>query len=280
MKSRILTAIIGIPIVLLVFFFYDTIGLNVAISLISIIGVYEILHSTKYVKNVGVLIVSMIFSAIIPFTHVGILKSMFTLIIMIYVVLLTVILFAQHSKLKFQEIATAFTCSLLIPYAFSSIVFIREIYPQIAIHSIVMIFLCAWISDTGAYFVGLLFGKHKLAPTISPKKTIEGAIGGLAFSVIINIGFTYIYADVMSKSNVDFNLEVQLIPLVIITLLGSIVGIIGDLSTSIIKRQCEIKDFGYLMPGHGGVLDRFDSVLFIAPFLYIVLEVFPIIKII
>ncbi len=278
MKSRILTAIIGMPIVLIVFFFYNTIALNIAISAISIIAVYEILHTTKYVKNPALLITSMLFAGVVPFTQMGVLKEMFTVIVMAYIVILIVILFAKHSTLKFEEIAISFTCAFLVPYAFSSIVFVREIQTQTALHSIIMIFLCAWISDTGAYFTGLLFGRHKLAPTISPKKTIEGAIGGIFFCIIVNIAFTYIYADVVSKG--DIQLQVQLAALLILSFVGSIVGILGDLTTSIIKRQCEIKDFGHIMPGHGGILDRFDSILFIAPFLYIVLQAFPVIKVI
>lgn len=278
MKSRILTAIIGMPIVLIVFFFYNTIALNIAISAISIIGVYEILHTTKYVKNPALLITSMLFAGIIPFTQMGVLKEIFTVIVMLYVITLIIILFAKHSTLKFEQIAISFTCAFLVPYAFSSIVFVRGIQSETALHSIIMIFLCAWISDTGAYFTGLLFGKHKLAPTISPKKTIEGAIGGVFFCVIVNIAFTYIYADVASKG--DMQLQVQLAALLILSFVGSIVGILGDLTTSIIKRQCEIKDFGHIMPGHGGILDRFDSILFIAPFLYIVLQAFPVIKVI
>lgn len=277
MKSRVITAIVGIPIVLLVFFFYNTIALNIAVSLISIVAVYEILHNTKYVKNLGVLIISIIFAGIVAFAHIGILKQLFKFIILLYMIFLLSILFAKHTVLKVQEILIAFTLSLLIPLSFASIVFIREIQPQIAIHSIVMIFLCAWISDTGAYFAGILCGKHKLAPIISPKKTIEGAIGGVLFCAIINVAFTYIYVSIMSKQGLQ--LEVQLVPLLLITVVGSVVGILGDLSTSIIKRQCQIKDFGYIFPGHGGILDRFDSVLFIAPFLYIVLQVFPVIKV-
>lgn len=277
MKSRILTAVIGMPLVLVVFFFYNTITLNIAVSIISIVGVYEILHTTKYVKSTGLLIASMIFAGVVPFTHMEVLKNIFILLIMLYVVSLLIILFIKHATIKFEEVAISFTCALLVPYAFSSIAFIREIQQATALHAVIMIFLCAWISDTGAYFVGLLFGKHKLAPTISPKKTIEGAIGGIFFCIIVNVAFTYIYADIVSKA--DLKLEVQLVPLLLLSLIGSIVGILGDLSTSIIKRQCEIKDFGHIMPGHGGVLDRFDSILFIAPFLYIVLQAFPVIKV-
>lgn len=278
MKTRIISAVVGIPIVLIILFFYNTIVLNIAVAIISILGVYEILHETRYVKNPAVLITSLIYAGIIPFTHQGEEKELFALILMIYVIILVIILFIHHSKLKFQEIATAFTCTLLVPYAFSSIVFVREIEPDIAIHSIVTIFLCAWVSDSGAYFTGVFFGKTKLAPTISPKKTVEGAIGGVVFCILINVIFTYVYVSIASNSTL--RLEVQLLPLLIITLIGSLVGIVGDLTASIIKRQRDIKDFGKIMPGHGGILDRCDSVLFIAPFLYIVLQVFPIIKVV
>jgi len=202
----------------------------------------------------------------------------FTLVLIVYLAGMLAVLFVKHSTVKFQELAVSFTAALLLPYGLSSLVFVRDLQPKIGLYPILMVFVFAWISDAGAYFIGLLFGRHKLAPTISPKKTIEGALGGVFFCILFTVAFTYVYADLVTKSGIQ--LTVHLGTMIVLSLLGSIVGILGDLSMSIIKRQTGIKDFGHLMPGHGGVLDRFDSILFIAPFLYVAIQMFPIVTVI
>jgi len=118
-----------------------------------------------------------------------------------------------------------------------------------------LIFVISFATDTFAYFTGYLFGKNKLIPKISPKKTIEGSIGGILGSTISCILFAYIF-------------KLQILPLVVIGSLGSIVAQFGDLFASSIKRYVGIKDYGKLIPGHGGILDRFDSVILVAPFVY------------
>lgn len=114
------------------------------------------------------------------------------------------------------------------------------------------------MTDTFAYFTGRFFGNHKLIPSISPKKTVEGAIGGIIGSIVGCV----IFALLFPQSNVSLYLGV------VIGLLGSLVAQIGDLVASAIKRNCYIKDFGKIIPGHGGILDRFDSILFVSPFIY------------
>ena len=116
------------------------------------------------------------------------------------------------------------------------------------------------ICDMGAYFVGVTCGKHKLCPEISPKKTVEGALGGILSSIIISFILTLIFS---------INKAYVLIPL---TVLFCIIGMLGDLFASVIKRSVGLKDYGNLIPGHGGILDRFDSILLIAPVLYIFIE--------
>ncbi len=275
MKTRIISAAVGIPILIAVLFFYNTITLNIAIALVCLIGVYEFLHSTKYVTNPAVLVFSMVFAAVIPFTNIPMLKEKRILIIMIYIVAMIVILFTRHSTLKFEQIAVAFTVSVLIPFALSSFVFIRDAYP-VGVYYILLIFLCGWITDAGAYFIGRVFGKHKLAANISPKKTIEGAVGGVVFCVIFNVAFTYVFTVITEDS---FHLEANLVALLVITFAASVIGIFGDLFASIVKRQTGIKDFGNVIPGHGGIIDRFDSVLFIAPFVYVMCDFMPILSV-
>jgi phosphatidate cytidylyltransferase len=125
-----------------------------------------------------------------------------------------------------------------------------------------IIFIGSWISDTAAYCVGMLIGKHKLSPIVSPKKSIEGSIGGIVGSALVGA----IYAIcVKSKLDMSFN---PIIAFSIISAASSVISQIGDLAASAIKRKHDIKDYGTLIPGHGGILDRFDSVIFTAPIVY------------
>ena len=121
-------------------------------------------------------------------------------------------------------------------------------------------FISAWCADAGAYFIGSKFGKHKLAPSISPRKSVEGAIGGVAGGILGML----IYGIILHFCKTD----VPWIAFIVIGFLGSFFGLLGDLFLSYIKRDCKIKDFGNFLPGHGGVLDRFDSVLFVVPVCY------------
>ena len=129
-----------------------------------------------------------------------------------------------------------------------------------------------WVADAGAYFAGSLLGKHKLCPKISPKKTVEGALGGILAGVVGAVILAVVFQSFVFGSV----WQVQYLLLVIMALAGGVVSIIGDLSFSSIKRSCKVKDYGSVIPGHGGILDRCDSVIFTAPFIMLFIEYFPI----
>ena len=145
-----------------------------------------------------------------------------------------------------------------------------------AIYFILLILCFAWGGDTFAYFAGRAFGKHKLAPIVSPNKTVEGAIGGICGSMLIGVIATVIYG-MLSGRYAAFTVEVTVRHYLVVVGMGaiaSVLGILGDLFASAVKRQVGIKDYGTIFPGHGGILDRFDSVMFIAPFVSIVVRYF------
>ena len=154
----------------------------------------------------------------------------------------------------------------LLPVALCSITLLRYSAhgEGLGIFMVLYVLFCAWFGDSGAYFVGTFFGKHKLCPLISPKKTVEGLVGGVVTVGVVTVITVFIY-NTFVLNDVQLNYFV-LVPL---SMAASLVGVIGDLSASVIKREYDVKDFGNIMPGHGGVLDRFDSVIFVAPFLYI-----------
>jgi phosphatidate cytidylyltransferase len=155
--------------------------------------------------------------------------------------------------------------SLLITFAMSSLIELKDSNKEHGLFLLLLSLCGAWLADTGAYFVGTLMGKHKLCPNISPKKTVEGLIGGTITNGILFIGIGLLYSFIKSKNGVD--IEINYIFIAILGMLCSLLGLLGDLSASLVKRQCNIKDYGNIMPGHGGALDRFDSVLFVVPFM-------------
>lgn len=163
-------------------------------------------------------------------------------------------------KFHANQIMAAYFCVLYAPLMFSFIYRIRM--TEHGIYLVWMVFISSWISDTFAYFTGMLLGKHKLAPVLSPKKSIEGSIGGVAGSALAGALFGYLFS---AKVGQEINLTIVC---AILGALGSVISQIGDLAASGIKRNYEIKDYGNLIPGHGGIMDRFDSVIVTAPIIY------------
>ena len=135
-------------------------------------------------------------------------------------------------------------------------------------YTVWLIFLCSWGSDTCAYLAGVAFGKHKMAPVLSPKKSVEGAVGGVVGAAVLGA----IYATIFSN-----NITMSINPVAgfaIICAVGALISMVGDLAASAIKRNHDIKDYGKLIPGHGGIMDRFDSVIYVAPVIWILLQIF------
>lgn len=163
-------------------------------------------------------------------------------------------------KYQAQQVMAAFFSFVYAPVMFSFIYLTRQMPYGICI--VWMIFISSWICDSCAYLSGMLLGKHKLAPKLSPKKSVEGAIGGVLGSALVGGLFGYFVVETMiSEQQITF-------VFVIIGAIGAVISQIGDLAASAIKRNHEIKDYGHLIPGHGGIMDRFDSVIFTAPMIY------------
>lgn len=174
-------------------------------------------------------------------------------------------------KYEAKDIMRAFFCLVYGPLMLTFIYSTRE-YPE-GIYFVWMIFICSWISDTMAYCVGMLFGKHRLAPVLSPKKSIEGAIGGVVGAGLVGFLYAYFWVTPHLVATYGFSNMVT-VRIVIICLIGAVVTQVGDLAASGIKRNEGIKDYGKLIPGHGGIMDRFDSVIFAAPMIYLLTLIF------
>lgn len=261
--KRILSGIIGLPIVALILIFGNIYVIDIMICLVSIIAIHEYLNAFKGKRNppkwiayITCLLIA--FLHIIPNEYLGFTLAL-TMSLVIAILFIKVIL--SSMKTTVYDIMISF---FGIAYIIFFLAFIPLLYGlEEGKYLIWYIIIASWGTDTCAYFIGCKFGKHKFSK-ISPKKSVEGCIGGTVGAVIIALIYTFCI-------NKFASLEISYIYISSITILLSILSQIGDLSASSIKRTVEIKDYGNLIPGHGGILDRIDSIVFIAPFAYFLL---------
>lgn len=164
-------------------------------------------------------------------------------------------------KYKAQDVTMTFFGIVYVAIALSYIYQVRVLTD--GIYVVWLIFVASWGNDTFAYFTGVLFGKHKMAPVLSPKKSVEGAIGGVLGATILG----FVYGCIVSSRMSDIIIY-PAVTFAVASCIGAILAIVGDLCASAIKRNHEVKDYGKLIPGHGGILDRYDSVIFTAPAVY------------
>ncbi len=255
MRDRVITGTFGIILFLLVVWLGD-ISYSVFITLLAWVGFYEYLkmNNTKLFSIEGIWGLLIILLIIIENNFITYDYSTSIILLLLIIYLLQVVL--KKNKITFDNIGYFIVGILYIGYGFSSMIEIRYLDNGFIIT--LFIFFITWASDTGAYFSGRYFGKNKLWPKISPKKTIEGSIGGIFSSLAVAVIYNYF-----------FNLNDYLI-IIWLSILISIVGQLGDLVESALKRAKNVKDSGSILPGHGGILDRFDSLIFIFLFLYLV----------
>ncbi|MBE6759030.1 MAG: CDP-archaeol synthase [Ruminococcaceae bacterium] len=286
MKARLISAAVGILLAVVVFTLNVTKApwlLSAMVALIACISLHEILVATGFMKNKGIVLTCYgltIFTVCIPFFPQHLWADVMAAACAVYFFVMFFILLASHKKVQVERVALAMMVTAMVAMPYYSMLYMYWTnrfdsgeYKYVGQSLIILCFLISWMTDTGAFFSGKLFGKHKLAPNISPKKTWEGAIGGFIFCVLAVSGVAYLLTGPLNI----LTFEVNWVYLLIITAVGSVISMIGDLSFSVIKRAFNIKDFGNIMPGHGGVLDRFDSALFVCPVLCLFNSAFPVI---
>lgn len=274
MAKRIITAVIAIPLGIACILADNYYILLIAISAISLLATYELLMATKYINFKLLSFVSLLFVAVTPLIYTTPLKIYARPIFLAFIFFIFITMLIKHERIKFSQMALIAFISYAIPLSMSTLIFMRfNSFDDKTEHGLFYIFfalISAWIGDSGAYFVGTFFGKTPLAPTISPKKTVEGFWGGIATSAVISAVFAFCYELLLNKDGAAYSVNWLLFG--IIAIICAMLGVLGDLSASLLKRECSVKDFGSIMPGHGGILDRFDSVLFVAPFVYQIME--------
>ena len=271
MLKRIITAVVAIAIFLPVLYFSETIVFPIVMALLSLISCFEMLRCTelikKYALSVPVLGLSLALP-LLPFWYESAVVEHVCLMALIVLALyLFTIMTFSRGKITLANVGSAYLSCFYIIVAFMALSLLR--YRVAAGEYVYLIcFIGAWVTDTFAYFSGFLFGKHKLIPDVSPKKTIEGSVGGTLFCVLAMVGYGWI-VQLVSEGSVTANY----LTLAVSGLFIAIVAQVGDLLMSAIKRTYGIKDYGKLFPGHGGVLDRFDSVLAVALVLIVISSV-------
>jgi phosphatidate cytidylyltransferase len=271
LKTRIISSIVGL-ILLITVIALGKLELGAAIFILSLVALYEFYNS---VSNIGLKPVKFIgYISCIPIIVIGlngqfskvplIIRKLetfdavfFGLIVLIFI-LFALIIF-QHKKYNINDIAITLFGIFYVTFLFSYIVLIRNFDRGYLL--IWLVFIGAWATDTFAYFSGRLFGKTKLIPDISPKKTVAGSVGGILGCILVMYAYGMIFLNYIPSYH-----------FVIMGILCGTISQIGDLAASSIKRYVGVKDYGNIMPGHGGILDRFDSILFVAPVIYFYLS--------
>lgn len=275
MKQRIITALVSVGIFAVVMVGYYTIALNIAIAALIALAIWELFHATGLLEHKAMYIVSTIYGASMPFAILLRDKRLLFAGMALYVFVMLAIGMKQHQHVCFSETCMMLVISTIFPMCFMCLLLTKYLEPVYGIFYLIIACFIAWGGDTFAYFTGRFFGKHKLAPVISPKKTVEGVVGGVCgsvlFTLIIALGFTY----VMGRLEMPVSIRYE----VLLPAAGvlSLVSVFGDLTCSLIKRQYGIKDYGTIFPGHGGIMDRFDSVLMVAPFIYFLMNWCPVV---
>lgn len=265
MKQRVITGV-ALVILLIAILALGTPFVEIAVALLAAGAITELINATKLAGNKKLLVSAVVGTVcLVAVQCFG--TYLFNPAMYIYIVALFIIYMSNMDNVCLKDVSKTFFLTIYVAFMFGHLILVRNMDNGYLL--IWLILIGAFVTDTAALFGGKFFGNHKLCPKLSPKKTIEGSVSGiigcvvatLIFCVICNLGF-----GVYPKYGYAF----------IISLGASIISQLGDLSASCIKRQFGIKDYGKLMPGHGGVMDRFDSLFFVAPFVYYMLLIFPI----
>ena len=271
MKQRIVSGAVLVLFFAAVIVFNQSfpLALNIVVALISAAAVFELGKALGLDRKWFLFLPSIATAAVIPFCS----NEIQFLVYCVYTLILFAAMIVYHHETSFKEVAVLYSMVVMIPCALHTLVSLRALSPGHGMFYVLIAVLSAWVADAGAFFAGTFFGKHKLCPEISPKKTVEGAVGGL----VVNVAVIMLCGLLLSQGFYGGEVQVNYLALFLIGFFGTFISILGDLSFSLIKRSCHIKDFGQVIPGHGGILDRFDSVIFTAPFVYLLVSFIPMI---
>ncbi len=269
MKARVIVAVILVLILLALAILAPLWLLVAVLAAVNALMAFEFMRGAGLAKDAGYMLIALLFAAAVPeWIFFGSNLFAFTAALFLLTLLLFfkgVVQYRGENGAAFAIMAVIFS-ALIIPFMFNSILRIRLL--ENGAYLVMLPFVAAYCSDTGAFFTGRAFGKRKLIPHVSPHKTVAGAVGGIAGSVLGMM----IYGLIIKLA---CGLSVSFPILIFYGLIGSPAAQLGDLAFSLMKREFKIKDYGNLLPGHGGMLDRVDSVVFAAPLIYSLIILLP-----
>lgn len=280
MKTRVITAAVGLCVLAVVLAFFDTPVFDLALSAVCLLAVHEVFTAMGFGKKDWPLyVLAMPFTLLVMLSTSPAIRALVLPAAFLTALCYNILLIAHGKTLDFGKLSSFLYFGGVIIFCFYSLIHLKRALPSGQYHYdavfFILLVLCfAWGGDTAAYFAGRAFGKHKMAPFVSPHKTWEGAAGGVLGSMAAGVLATAVYG-FLSGRYASLTVEVGVLHFVVISVMGaaaSVLGILGDLFASVVKRQAGIKDYGTIFPGHGGILDRFDSVMFIAPFVSLVVR--------
>ena len=289
MLTRIISGAVGVVLIGIVLFFHDTLVLPIAVAAIIAVMLFELLRAVKLHKCIPILLAAEVCGMAVPILY-GILTKLtvdgpvvlphhefkawryandYNLYVFSITLLCAFVIFItwlkKHKEIRYEQVFFTLAVMILVPQAMTTMVRMERYDSESGLFLLVMGLCGAWIADTGAYFTGVAIGKHKLCPEISPKKTIEGLAGGIiTTAVVYTAAFSIYYGFTAERAVIAF----------VTGAVCAVIGTVGDLSASMVKRQIGFKDYGKIMPGHGGLMDRFDSVLFVLPTFYAFIALF------
>lgn len=281
MLTRIISGAVGVVLIGAVLWFHDTAVLPVAVAAIIAVMLFELLRAVKLHKCLPILLAAELCGASVPLLYsfigakpcsatdsadsfqINFLLQFAVMLLSAFVIFVTWL--KKHKEIRYEQVFFALAAMVLVPQAMTTMVRMERSDSESGLFLLIMGLCGAWIADTGAYFTGVAIGKHKLCPEISPKKTVEGLVGGIVTTAAVyTAAFSVYYGFTAKRAAVAFATGA----------VCAVIGTVGDLSASMVKRQIGFKDYGKIMPGHGGLMDRFDSVLFVLPTFYVFITFF------
>ena len=278
MKTRVITSAVGLVVLFAVMALFDTFVFNVVIDANCLLAIHEVFKAFRFEKAAYIYWGFVPYTLLVMFSDFHMVRICMLPASYIFALYLVLCVIGNSKSINYAKLGGMVLFSCIIMFCFYSLIYLKQLLPRAtygydALYFIFLILGFAWGGDSAAYFAGRAFGKHKLAPVVSPNKTIEGAVGGVMGSMLLGVVVTACYTALHGQL-VGVPLDTlgwrYYVVVVLLGGFGSLLGIVGDLFASVIKRQCGIKDYGTIFPGHGGIMDRFDSVLFIAPFVAMV----------
>ena len=275
MKTRVITGTLILAVILPILFFSEYVIYPIALGLFCLAALFEVFGVIGVKKQLAIVIPSYALAFCLPFlvffapelNRVGYLYFLFGALLIFMMYLFCVMVF-KKGTLAYSKIAEIFMLVAYVTTSFTALSLIR--YIDNGKYILFLVFIASWFTDTFAYLTGTLIGKHKLIPEVSPKKTVEGAIGG-TLSAMVFFPLFGVIVSLLTGGEVKANYLV----LVIYALILAVVAQIGDLLASLIKREYKIKDYGSLLPGHGGIMDRFDSVMSVSVLTMLLCMIYP-----